>query len=238
MVQKVTMGPETAARVRALAERETVALSIHAPYYINLNSRDPQKIIDSQQRILAAARVGDWCGARNIVLHLGFYHDNSPAETTDILYHNLKPVVETLQAEGSTAILRPETMGRHSQWGDLDETLDLCVALPPCLPCIDFAHLYARACGGRNTYAEFCDILDRVEARLGRQALDDCHIHISGIACGPKGETHHLTFAESEFNYQDCLRALRDRGCQGLVIGESPAREWDVLFLRCVWDQI
>lgn len=234
MVQKVTMGAATAAKVRATAEREGIALSIHAPYYINLNSRDPQKLLDSQQRILAAARVGDLCGARNIVLHLGFYHDNTPAETTAILERHLTPVVEALDAEGSQVVLRPETMGRVSQWGDLDEILDLCAALPRCLPCVDFAHLHARH-GRDNTYDEFLAILDTMAARLGRRALDDMHIHVSGIAYGKNGEQHHLTFADADFAYRDCLRALRDRHCKGLLIGESPARERDVLLLQRVW---
>ena len=237
MVQKVTITPPTAARVRAAAEREGITLSIHAPYYINLNSRDPQKLADSQGRILAAARAGAWLGARNIVLHIAFYHDNTPRDCTDIVINNLTPVVETLRAEGSPVILRPETMGRTSQWGDLDEVLEVCAALPPLQPCLDFAHLHARA-GRLNTYAEFIDILDRVERALGRPALDDLHVHISGIAYGPKGEQHHLTFADADFNYRDCLLALRDRACRGLIIGESPAREQDVLFLQAVWDEI
>ena len=238
MVQKVTIGPATAAKVRAAAEREDVALSIHAPYYINLNSQDAQKLADSQARILAAARAGDLCGARNIVLHLGFYHANTPAETTDILYRHLKPLVEQLQAEGSRAVLRPEVMGRVSQWGDLDEVLDLCAALPGLLPCLDVANLYARHQGAYNTYAEFLEVLDRMAARLGRVALDDLHLHISGIAYGPRGERHHLTFEEGDFNYRDCLRALRDRQCRGLVIGESPARERDVLLLKETWEAL
>ncbi len=237
MVQKVTMGAATAARVRATAEREDIALSLHAPYYINLNSRDPQKLADSQQRILAAARVGDLCGARNIVLHLGFYHDNTPAETTTIIQRHLAPVVEALAAEGSGAVLRPEVMGRLSQWGDLDEVLDLCAALPPCLPCVDFAHLHARH-GRDNTYDEFLANLDTMAARLGRRALDDMHIHMSGIAYGKHGEQHHLAFADADFAYRDCLRALRDRDCKGLIIGESPAREWDVQMLQQAWREL
>lgn len=237
MVQKVTITPPTAARVRAVAEREEIVLSIHAPYYINLNSRDPQKLADSQGRILAAARAGTWLGARNIVLHVAFYHDNTPDDCTQIVYTHLKPVVETLRAEGAPVILRPETMGRLSQWGDLDEVLAVCAALPPLQPCLDFAHLHARM-GQLNTYAEFIAILDRVERRLGRAALDDLHVHLSGIAYGPKGEQHHLAFADADFNYRDCLRALRDRACRGLIIGESPARERDVLFLKSVWHEI
>ncbi|MFN8476101.1 MAG: TIM barrel protein [Anaerolineae bacterium] len=237
MVQKVTITEPTAAKVRATAERESIYLSIHAPYYINLNSKDPQKLADSQQRVLAAARAGDWTGARNIVLHIAFYHDNTPAETTAIIRDNLLPIMETLKAEGSQVVLRPETMGKLSQWGDLDETLDLCVQVPGLQPCIDFAHLHARH-GRDNTYDEFLAILDRVGDRLGERALRDLHIHISGIAYGPKGEQHHLTFADADFNYRDCLRALRDRNCAGLVVGESPARELDVIFLKNVWQEV
>ena len=95
----------------------------------------------------------------------------------------------------------------------------------------DFAHLHART-GTKNSYREFMAILDKVEAKLGRQALDNMHMHVSGIGYGKSGETKHLTFEEADFQYQELLQALRDRDVQGTMICESPTLEEDALLLQ------
>ena len=78
-------------------------------------------------------------------------------------------------------------MGRGTQFGNLEDLLDLSLELELVAPCIDFAHYHARD-GRNNSYEEFAFILSRIEERLGRDALEDIHIHVSGIAYGKKGE--------------------------------------------------
>ncbi|MEA2120931.1 MAG: hypothetical protein EGMGGAKC_00238 [Dehalococcoides mccartyi] len=67
---------------------------------------------------------------------------------------------------------------------------------------------------------------------LGESALKNMHIHISGIDYSPRGERQHLNLAESDFNYKELLLCLRDKGCAGLVICESPNLEEDALLLK------
>ncbi len=233
LVQRVGIGEETARKVRATAEAEGVRLSIHAPYYINLNSREPDKIEGARDRILKAARAGHWTGARDIALHLAYYHGDPPREVYARVKRHLAELLAILHDEGIDDVrLRPEVMGEPTQFGTLDEVLDLSAEIEGVLPCIDFAHLHARTIGGYNTYDEFCEILREVEAGLGRPALDDMHIHVSGIAYGPKGERNHLILEESDFNYEDFLRALKEFECHGLVVCESPNQEVDALLLQ------
>ena len=71
-VRGVRMGMAKAREVRGVAERLGIALSVHAPYYINLNSPDKDKLAASVQRILDSARVGYACGARDVVFHPGY----------------------------------------------------------------------------------------------------------------------------------------------------------------------
>lgn len=233
MVQRVSIGEETARKVRATAEAEGIRLSIHAPYYINLNSREMDKVVGARDRILKAARAGHWTGARDIALHLAYYHSEPPREVYTRVKSHLGELLAILHDEGIDDVrLRPEVMGEPTQFGTLDEVLDLSTEINGVLPCIDFAHLHARTLGGYNTYDEFCGILRQVEAKLGRQSLDDMHLHISGIAYGPKGERNHLILEESDFNYKDFLRALKDFDCKGLVVCESPNQEVDALLLQ------
>ena len=74
--------------------------------------------------------------------------------------------------------------------------------------------------------------MDQIEAKLGRKDLDDIMIHVSGIEYGKGGERRHLNFKESDFQYQEFVRALKERRVQGLVICESPNREEDALLLQ------
>ena len=60
------------------------------------------------------------------------------------------------------------------------------------------------------------------------------HMHVSGIEYGPRGEKKHLTLKDSDFNYKELLRALKNMDCAGFVICESPNLEDDALLLqRC-----
>ncbi len=140
-----------------------------------------------------------------------------------------------LRAEGNQVLLRPETTGKESQFGTVGEVLNLSAEIEGVAPCIDFAHLHART-GGFNSYEEFVALLRQMEARLGRQALEHMHIHLSGIEYGTKGEIRHLNLKRSDLRYVELLRALKDLDAGGLVICESPDREGDALLLQQTYD--
>ena len=230
-VRGVKMGEAGARLVAATAVAENVKLSAHAPYYINLNAREPEKIKASQVRILQAARIGSICGAQNIVLHTAFYLGDPPATAYTTVKKHLAEVVEQLARENISVSIRPEVMGKPSQFGSLEEVLDLSTELNGIAPCLDFSHWHARA-GEYNSFPEFMSVLSLVESRLGRTALEDMHIHISGIAYGNKGEIKHLPLAESDLQYLELIRALKEYQVRGLVICESPNLEEDALLLQ------
>ncbi|MCC7210115.1 MAG: hypothetical protein IT323_22620, partial [Anaerolineae bacterium] len=126
-----------------------------------------------------------------------------------------------LRDEGVDATLRPETMGKTALFGTLEETIQLSRDVPGVLPAIDFAHLHART-GKLNTYEEFATMLQMVADGLGRRGLDNLHIHLSGIAYGPKGERHHLPLNEADLQYRDLLQALIDFDAKGVIAVEAP----------------
>jgi len=230
-VKGVRMGFDTARKVREKAAALGVRLSVHAPYFINLNSEDPGKRLSSQERLLNTARVGAACGAASVVFHAAFY-GKDPAEKT---YATVKKELGTIQSivrtERLGIILRVETMGKRSQFGSLDEVLTLCREVDGLQPCLDFSHLYARE-GKVNSYTDFHRVLSKVARKLGPRALRDVHIHIAGIHYGDKGEIKHLNLEDADFRYDEWLQALRDLAVEGLVICESPNLEEDALMLK------
>ena len=230
-VRGVKMGEGSARLVAGAAAREGIRLSAHAPYFINLNSHEPEKIRASQERILQTARIASLCHAESVVFHPAFYLGDPAEEVYQTTKKYLKEVLAQLKRENNRVWLRPEVAGKGSQFGTIDEILGLSVELEGVAPCIDFAHWHART-GKFNSYPEFSSILDRVGERLGRAALDDMHIHVSGIHYGQKGELNHLDLAESDFRYDELLKALKDYEVRGMVICESPNLEQDALLLQ------
>jgi deoxyribonuclease-4 len=186
----------------------------------------------SKERILQTARIAALFGARSITFHAAFYMKSTPQETYAVVKRHLQEVVRILRSEGNKVTISPEVTGKPSQFGTLEEILELSSEIEGVLPCLDFSHWHART-GRANSYEEFLDILDQVERKLGRQALDKLHIHVSGIAYGKKGEIKHIMLPDSDFKYAELLKALKQRKAKGIVISESmPYLEQDALLLQ------
>ena len=231
------MGEEGARLVAEVATREGVKLSAHAPYFVNLNAREPEKIRASQNRLLQTAGVASLCGAQSVVFHTAFYLGDSPEKTYDTIKKYLEETLNQLKRENNRMWIRPEVMGKHSQFGTIEEIVNLCTELEGLAPGLDFAHWHART-GTYNSYPEFVSVLHRIKERLGRAALDNMHVHLSGISYGGKGEIKHLGLKESDLQYVGLLKALKDYEVKGLVICESPNLEDDALLLQATYNNL
>jgi len=128
-VRGVKMGDAAARLVAETASRTGIKLSAHAPYYINLNAREPEKIRASQGRLLQTARIAALCGASSVVFHPAFYLGDPPEKTYQTTKKYLKEVLDQLKKERNRVLIRPELMGKPSQFGSLDEILDLSAEL-------------------------------------------------------------------------------------------------------------
>jgi deoxyribonuclease-4 len=230
-VRGVSMGEKKAARVKETAVRLGISLTVHAPYYINFNSRDPALIRASGKRLFETARIGALCGATSVTFHPGFYLGESPARALRSVKKHLKEVRRRCKDAGIEIQLRPETTGKPAQFGRFEETLALSAEIDGVLPCIDFAHMHAYE-GRMNSYDEFAAILEKMCSALGPRSLADMHIHVSGIRYGRRGELEHLNLHESDFNYSALMKALKDFRAGGRLICESPDRETDALLMK------
>jgi len=236
-VRGVKMGEAGASLVAEIATKKGIKLSAHAPYYINLNAREPEKVKASQERLLQTARIASLCGAESVVFHTGYYLGDSPEKVYDAVKKYLAELLNQLKRENNQVRIRPEIMGKHSEFGTLEEVFDLCTELEGLSICIDFAHWHART-GKFNSYPEFASILSQIEQRLGRAALDDMHIHVSGIHYGAKGEIKHLNLKESDLRYVELLQTLKEHQAKGIVICESPNLEEDALLLQATYNAL
>lgn len=237
-VRSVRVSEKTCIAIKAAAQETDVALSIHAPYYINLNA-DDQEWPKSRKRLMDAAHYGYLAGATDIIFHPGSYFGKAPDVVLPTAIRRLQGCVDELRQEDNPVILRPETMGKGAMLGSLEDTLTMSQAIEGVEPCLDFPHLHARCGDGRmNTYDEWVEAVEHYAAALGESALHRLHIHLSGIAYGPKGEREHLPIAESDLDLTAILRVLRDLQCSGRIVCESPILEEDTLLIKKTWDQL
>lgn len=230
-VKGVNISEASARQIAQVALNRKIKLSVHAPYFINLNAHEPEKMKASQVRLIQAARAAFLCGAVDVAFHAAFYLGEPPEKVYETVKKNLVEVREQLENEGIQVRLRPELMGKTSQFGALNEVLRLSSEIQGVAPCIDFAHWHART-GTFNSYEEFATVLSQTKERLGAAALKDMHIHVAGISYGKSGEKNHLNLRDSDFAYRELLQALRDFKAGGLVICESPNLEEDALLLK------
>lgn len=207
-------------------------ITAHAPFYVNLNAREEEKVEASVQRIIETAVVANELGGYSITFHAGFYL----GQDKEIVYNKIKTqvgiITESLKKVDNKIWVRPETTGKATQWGDLEEIIRLSKEFETVLPCVDFSHLHARYNGISNTYDEFCAIFEKIGNELGQVALDNFHAHIAGIEYSAKGEKKHLNLEESDFNYQDLMRAFKTFNVKGAVVCESPNIEDDAKLLK------
>lgn len=236
-VNGVNMSQATAIEVRRTAERRGIRLSAHAPYFINFNSPDPGKRMQSQERLLKTARRAADCGAGPVVFHAGYYLGGPPEAAAAAIKKELAAVASIVRQERLPVSLRIETMGKRSQFGSLDEVLAICRDIEGVEPCLDFAHIYARE-GRVNSYEEFERVLAKVAKKLGPGSLKRVHIHIAGILFNGSGEIKHLNLAETDFRYDEWLEVLLASGAAGMVVCESPDQEQDAVILKTAYDSI
>ena len=237
-VQSVRISEETCAAIRLTATEAQVSLSVHAPYYINLNA-DEEEWPKSRKRLMDAAHYGNLAGATDIIFHPGSYFERPPAEVLKLALPRLRGCVDELRKAGNPVHLRPETMGKSAMLGSFEDTLEMAKAMPQVVPCIDFAHLHARPGDGSvNSLAEWKKILSAYRDALGKDALKQLHIHLSGIEYGPKGEKNHLALAESDLKLKQLLEALAEFGCAGRILCESPIMEEDALKMKKMWMKV
>jgi len=237
-VRAVRVSEKTCAAIKATGEENGVALSVHAPYYINLNA-DEQEWPKSRQRLMDAAHYGHLAGATDIVFHPGSYFDRPPEEVLPGAIKRLEGCIEELRAADNPVTLRPETMGKSAMLGSLEDTLAMSKAIEGVEPCLDFAHLHARPGDGTmNSYDEWAQALEAYGDALGAQALQRLHCHLSGIEYTEKGEQNHLPIEASDFELEALLKALADFECQGRLLCESPIMEEDALRFQKAWIEI
>ncbi|NCN52167.1 TIM barrel protein [archaeon] len=194
--------------IGARAKELGIQLSIHAPYFVNLNSDEKLKVENSKKRILKCLEIGTYLGAKFVVFHSGFYGKGTREEAYKNIKNNILDLQKVRKEKNYTPELAPETMGKINVFGSIEEVAQL-VRDTQCSACIDFAHILARS-GGDYRFSETLKLFNK---------LKKIHIHFSGIIYGDKGEKKHKKTQKEE--WKKLIDALpKDKNIS--IVNESP----------------
>ena len=154
-------------------------------------------------------------GAYRLVFHPGFYSNRKPEVCMDIAKKAFTRLLERCEEEGiENFTFAPETTGKRSQLGSLDEIIEMCASFDHFEPTIDFAHVHARGRGILNKKEDYNCIFSKLEDHT----LDESDEY------GP-----HI---------KDLLLNLIENGWKATIICETPLLDQDALKMKQLYDSL
>ncbi len=238
-VRAVPKNKELLRWIREQAEENDIMLSLHAPYAINLASEDPRKREASIERILLAAGAAHRMGAKHVTFHPGYYGKFGREEALKMAIEALERLRGLIEGRGLRVELGPETTGKPSQLGSLDDVLVMAESVDGVVPTIDFAHIHVREGGVIRGLEDYERILDEIEGRLG--TLNGLVIHFTEVEPTKSGygeRMHHELGSGYGPEFEPLARLMVERDVRWLVISESPLLERDALKMKQVYERL
>ena len=224
-VRQIYLTNEKAKILGQAANWKNFDLSIHAPYFINLNSEKKDIVHASKERILSSCERAHNMGAKNVVFHPGYYGERGKLETYENIKQRILEMQEVITEKKWNVKLCPETMGKINVFGSWEETKEL-VKQTGCGFCMDFAHMKARNFGD----IDFEDYVKKIKK------FKHVHCHYSGIHWTDKGEKNHELVDMKEA--KELLSLLVKHKVNCTIICESPDSFGDVLKMNKILAKI
>lgn len=242
-VRGVNIKKESAIAFGEKAKENDVLLSLHGPYYINLSSTETNTLQASIRRVYESIRAAHWMSAYSVVIHPGYYGNASPREALERAIKGFKEALWRAREEGFVhPFLAPETTGKTSQVGTVDEVIEICLKVEDkCRPAVDWAHIYARTKGELiKSSDDVIKVIDKIEKALGREAVSPLHTHFSKIDFGKGGEREHHNLEEELYgpSFEIVLNGYKSVGVIGTFISESPVLEKDAILMKKICEEL
>ena len=237
----VKVSDEAARKLAKQAENHNIVLSVHAPYFINISSTEPEKIDNGINYILQTANAAHNMGAKRIVVHMGAAKDITRRYAMEISTQTVKRALSELDNAGLGDVsICLETMGKINQMGTIEEVMELCCMDERLLPTVDFGHLNSRMQGALKTEDDFDHIIKYMEKKIGMERVDKFHAHFSKIEYTKAGEKKHLTFEDTEYGpeFLPLAKVLARRKISPVIICESAGTQSiDALEMKKIYEE-
>ena len=238
----VTIGQDSAHAIGESLRGAGIALSVHAPYFVNLATDDPARQERNVVWLGQACQVAQWMGADRVIFHPGSALKGNRALAMELSLPNLAGCIAQLTEQGlmQGVMLCPETMGKNNQLGSVDEIIVFCREFG-LVPCLDFGHIHTVGQGCILSQDDAAGVLDTFITGLGHERMANCHVHFSHIEYSTGGEVRHRTFAEEGYgpDFAHVAPAIKAAGLAPRFICESAGTQaLDAAEMRELWDSL
>jgi deoxyribonuclease-4 len=221
------MSDEEARIIREYSTENDIEVHVHAPYYINL-AGDEEEVEMSFEKIMKSSQMAHNMGAKTVVIHPGFYGENSEKKTLKMIIKNSKKIVGMLKRKKIDVDIGLETMGKQRVFGSLDEVIEVCRNVKGLIPIIDLGHIHARGNGCLKERKDFENIFEKLEP-LG---LKHYLIHVTGVLYEDGNEFYHIPIRKGDMPIAPLLDIILDNNYNVTLISESPLLEHDAVYIR------
>jgi len=221
------MPEEEAKIIKDYSEENDIEVHVHAPYYLNL-AGDAEETEMSFAKIMKAAQMANDIGAKTIVIHPGFYGENSEKKTLKLIIKHTKKLTGMLKKEKIKAKIGIETMGKQKVFGALDEVIEVCKNVKGVLPVIDLAHIHARGNGSLKKREDY----EKIFEKLKPLKLKNYLIHVTGVLYENGNEFYHLPIKRGDMPIAPLIEIILDNNYNVTFISESPLLEHDAVYIR------
>ena len=221
------MEDEEAQYMRDYAKENDVELHVHAPYYINLAGTGDELDL-SLKKVINSARIADKMGAKTVVIHPGFYGDDSAKKTSKRIIKSVKKIQTAFKKDKLKIKLGIETMGKQKVFGSLDEIIEICSNVKGVIPVVGLGHIHARMNGGLKKREDFEEVFDKLKPLRLRHYL----IHLTGVMYENGNEYYHVPIKKGDMPLAPLIEIILDRNLNVTFISESPQLEHDAVYIR------
>ncbi len=238
----VRLSYDTRKSIKEAFEKENIEISVHAPYFINFANPDNEKIENTNRYLMDSVIAAKDLGASRVVFHPGSFLKSDAETAFNLTYQNLSKFVELYgdYLIENDIYICPETMGKSSQVGTVEEVAKFSTLHRNILPCIDFGHINARFQGYIKSEIEYQQIVDTLSNYLDDFKVKNMHVHFSKIEYGAKGEIRHLTFSDNVFgpDFEPFAKVIVDNSLTPYIVSESAGTQGqDAVVMKKVYTE-
>lgn len=238
----INISNEKATAIGELGKTFDVAISVHAPYYINLANPSDEMAQKSFGYVLRSCEKVRAFGGNRVVFHPATVGKMTRKDAIELTQKRMETLANLIvDNKMDDCIFCPETMGKINQIGDVEEVTSFCKTADFFVPTIDFGHINARTYGSLKTEEDFERIILHLIDNLGFERACKVHIHFSKIEYSAGGEVRHLTFADTVFGpeFAPLAKVLKKYKLSPVVICESDGTQADdALTMKQIYDNI
>ena len=222
-VKEFTLKEPQAKLLGEMAADAGIRLSVHAPYFAQLTSGDPDRLKLHLGGLHHTCKLASQMGATVVVCHPGSRGDFGPEQ----LHERVAAALAQLGTKVADLGVRLglETCGRRSQFGSLGDIALLVKEQPFTTVVVDYGHIHALSNGSLGSVDAMKALFAYITETFAEEHLWPLHTHFSDNRWSDAGELSHVPYGEGTLRISHVLEGASGHDLALTIISEHKSAE-------------